>query len=207
MPTDLKTEVVQLISGAEALNDLLSAKLERHNNTITTSQSGVRTGEHHEIVGLAQILTLTQAYLLEVAIKLLHQLSVPERPAARTHDLSALFRKLPEEVRARLLSGWESEPQRSKESHFLAFGDFLAKYRDLFVDTRYLFERETLYSIATKDFKIAALVVLGEVVRHDPSDTVLHNIYGLAQTKLNRQGLPPLVPWSSLGFSSSQDPT
>ncbi len=86
MPTDLRTEVIQLLAGTEAITDQVSRKIRAHNSSLTFSQSGVRTGEEHEIAGLAQVLQMTQAYLLEIALKLLHRLALGNEDPRKTHD-------------------------------------------------------------------------------------------------------------------------
>ena len=98
--------------------------------------------------------------------------------------------------------GWTTEQGRSPIGQKLSFCQFLSKIKSLFEDSRYLFERNTQHTWDKRDLRAAILLVLGQVVHYDSDNVVLRNTYNLAQSKLDRDGLPPLPPWDTLHFSS-----
>lgn len=189
MPTDLETEVIQLLAATEAVNDLVSVRLRPYGDSLTIPQSGARTGEEHEIAGLSQILEISQAYLLEISIKLLHTKAVPDVVPAKTHDLSCLFLSLPTDVQKRLSDKWIAERSLTPRAASTSFSKFLTEHSGLFEGARYLWQREkSPPPFSSVDVKTAVLLVIGEAVSSDSDGVLLQNMYRLAQRKMRRSG-------------------
>ena len=198
LATDLETEVLQIFAATTALDDLISDRLLIFDGSVTVEQSGSRSAREHEIVGLTQILKLSQAYALELSIKLLHTVALTPQHPEPTHNLSKLFAALPRAQRNKLAQEWANEPRRSDHAKSFSFEQFLKHYSKFFEESRYLHERIRSYKFSSMDFTKAVLLVLGEVLHCDPDGDVLRTVYDLAQLKLAREGKEPLPGWEDI---------
>ena len=61
----------------------------------------------------------------------------------------------------------------------MTFEDFLDIHRLLFEQSRYLYERTGDRNLQTKDFDMAIWIVVEEITRQQPDNTVLYNLYNM----------------------------
>ena len=179
MPVDIETELVQMWAGSRVVAGVMKDKLLASEASLTISTIGLRPGHDHQIAGLAQILHLTQSYTLEVAIKALHKRLNPKSNPEETHDLLRLFDALNKNVKTRLRLEWQKTTGLSTVAKELTLDEFLGKYRLIFEESRYLFEKNRSYTLHTKDFDIAIWVITNELIRRQPDDTVLYNLFNV----------------------------
>ena len=179
MPVDIETELVQLWAGARAVASLVESKLAVDSDEKTISMLGLRPGHDHQLAGLVQIMDLTQSYTLEIAIKALYKSLNSKSNPENTHDLLRLFASLPKDVKSRVSSKWQKASGLSLMARKLAFDEFLDKYRLLFEESRYLFERDRNFTRNSKDFDIAMWVIAREIVRKQSDKTLLYNLYNV----------------------------
>ena len=198
MATDLETEVLQILAATTALDNLLSERLRSFEGSVTVQASGFRSAREHEIVGLAQILKLSHAYMLELSIKLLHTVAPGAQRPEPIHDLSKLFDALPRAQKDKLARDWANEPGRSDHATSFSFEQFLKHYSRFFEESRYLHERRRSYNFSSNDFTNATLLVLGEVLRCEPDGQILRTVYDFAQLKLGREGKQPIPEWEDI---------
>ncbi len=179
MPVDIETELVQLWAGARAVASLLESQLAADSGKKTISTVGLRPGHDHQLAGLGQIMDLTQSYTLEIAIKALYKSLNSKSNPETTHDLLRLFESLPKDVKSRVSSKWQKASGLSSIARKITFGEFLEKYRLLFEESRYLFERDRCFARNSKDFDISMWVIADEIVRKQPDKTLLYNLYNV----------------------------
>lgn len=179
MPVDVETEVAQMWAGSRVIANVLRSKLLTRSENLTISSVGLRPGHDTQLAGLTQILNLSQAFTLELAIKALFQTVSPNSNPERTHDLSKLFNSLDKGIKARLRSRWEETPGRSDIGRGLTFDGFLDRYSLLFETSRYLSEASESYSINTKDFDIAIWLIVEELTKRQRDCTLLYNLFNM----------------------------
>ncbi len=185
MPVDIETEIVQLWAGSQTIGSILGKLLATHQNNLTTSVTGLRSGLEHRIVGLSQIMELSQSFTLEIAIKALYRSLNPNSNPENTHDLLRLFESLGKDVKSRIRSRWQNASGRSAAAQSLSYEEFLGEYRLMFEESRYLYERNRRYSLNFKDFDIAILVIIQELLKRQPDSTLLLNLWSVFREKLD----------------------
>ena len=179
MAVDIETELVQMWAGSRAIADLMTSKLAADQGRMTIPSIGLRSGKAHQLAGLSQILEQSKALTLELAIKTLYKTLNPSSNPGKHHDLLMLFRSLNKDIKARLSSKWNKAQGRTPEGETMSLEDFLETHRLLFEESRYLYERSGNRRVQTKDFDIAIWIVVEEVTRQQPDNTVLCNLYNM----------------------------
>ena len=179
MPVDIETEIAQMWAGSRVIANVLKSNLLTRSENLTISSVGLRSGHDTQLAGLAQILNLSQAFTLELAIKALYRTLNPDSNPENTHDLSKLFNSLSRDIKARLRSRWGKTPGRSHIGLGLTFDEFLGRFSQLFETSRYLFESGESYSINTKDFDIAIWLIAEEVINKQQDKTLLYNLFNV----------------------------
>ena len=166
-------------AGSRAVADALKNKLPSGTGSVTVPTTGPRSGRHTQLAGLGQILNLSQAFTLELAIKALYRTLNPGSNPENTHDLSRLFDYLNKDIKARLRSKWVKSPGRSDVGQTLTLDEFLSRYSLLFESSRYLYESNESYSTNSKDFDIAIWLIVTERINKQQDKTLLQNLYNV----------------------------
>ena len=185
MSVDIETEVWQLWAGIRVISSAIKSRLPEGQHSLTFSTSGQRSGRQHELAGLAQILQLSEAFALELAIKALLREIFPDNNPPKTHDLLGLFEQLPKAVKNRLHARWNDIDGRSPLAQQLAFDAFLGEYRLLFEGARYLYEKRGPKTFNSMDFEIAMLVVMYEISGKRLEGTTLSDLLSIANAGRN----------------------
>ena len=179
MAVDIESELAQVWAGSRVIASVLRAKLLSRSEKLTVSSVGLRPGYETQLTGLTQILQLSQAFALELAIKALYRTLNSDSNPENTHDLSRLFNSLSRDTKARLRSKWVKASGRSDIVQDLTLDAFLDKYSLLFETSRYLYEPKGSYSLNTKDFDIAIWLIVSEVINRQTDKTLLYNLSGV----------------------------
>ena len=179
MSVDIETEVVQLWAGSRVIAKVLKSRLLARGEKLTISSIGLRSGHDHQLAGLMQILNLAQSFTLELAMKALYRDLNPNSNPENTHELSRLFNSLHKDVKSRLKSKWGKAPGRSHIAQNLTLDAFVARYGKMFETSRYLYEQGDSYSRNTKDFDIAIWLIVEELMRGKPGNTLQYNLFNV----------------------------
>ena len=179
MPVDIDTEIAQMWAGSRIIADVLKDKLPSTSQSVTIPSTGLRSGYETQLAGLAQVLNLSQAFTLELAIKALYRTLNPGSNPENTHDLSKLFNSLNKDIKARLRSEWAKSPGRSDIGQTLTLDGFLNRYSLLFETSRYLYESSESHSTNSKDFDIAIWLIVAERINRQQDKVLLYNLYNM----------------------------
>ena len=180
MPVDIETEVLQLWAASRVVAEVLRTKLPDDQNSLTVSQTGLRSGRDQQMTGLAQSLELSRSFTLELAIKALFRSINPKSNPENTHDLQKLFDSLPKAVKNRLSAKWHATDGRSPLAQQLTLSAFLGEFRLLFEESRYLYEpRDRATGFNSKDFDLAIFFVMEELVKKSSDKTAMWNLLNI----------------------------
>ena len=185
MSVEIETEVFQLWAGIRVIASAIRSRLPEGQNSLTFSASGSRSSRQHELAGLAQILQLSGAFALELALKALIRQVSPNNNPPKTHDLLRLFEQLPKAVKGHMNARWNDIDGRSPSAQQLSFDEFLGEYRLLFEDARYLYETKGPQKFTSMDFELALLVVMYELGAERSDGTTLSDLLNVAKAGRN----------------------
>lgn len=175
MAVDIETEVLQLWAASRMLDNVTRGLWSRNDQSLTNSTRGLRSGRDHQLAGLVQILELSRAFTLELALKALYRAMYPESNPENTHDLLKLFNSLHRDTKAHFRANWGKIEGRSPLARQLTLDEFLGEYRRLFDESRYLYERNRSHTFVSRDFDFIIWMVLDELIRQRQDEIALHN--------------------------------